>query len=75
MLDLDLDDSLDALVGSVAHVRESPAGVSKDLIIRGVNETSEGGEGLGDELPRGLGLATAEVGEGPGGVAVHGDAA
>jgi hypothetical protein len=71
--DTSLDDSLDLVVATIGQVRQSPAGIGEDLLVGRVDETSEGGESGADELEGRLGLAAAEVGEGPGGIPEHGE--
>jgi hypothetical protein len=70
--DARLNDSLDLVVGAVRKVRDGPARINEDLVVKRVDELGEDGESGGDEGPVGLGrLATAEVGKSPGGVAEH----
>ena len=56
-----LDHGLDLLVRTVREVAQSPAGVREDLLVRGVDQLAEGGEGALYHLEVGLGLAAAEV--------------
>jgi len=64
-----LDDSLDLVVGAVGKVRDGPAGVDEDLVVKRVDELGENGKSRSDGVPVGLrGLATAEVAKRPGGI-------
>ena len=70
--DVGLDDSLDLVVGAVGKVRNGPAGVDKNLVVKRVHELGEDGKSRSDGVPVGLrGLATAEVAKGPGGIPEH----
>lgn len=70
--DVGLDDSLDLVVGAIGQVRDSPAGVDENLVVKRVHELSENGERRSDGVPVRLrGLAAAEVAESPGGVPKH----
>ena len=70
--DASLDDGLDLLVGAVRKIRQGPACVGEDLLVGTEDELCEGGQTGLDHIEVGLGLATAEVGQGPGGIAKHG---
>ena len=71
--DARLDHRLDLVVGAVAEVAQRPARIRQHLLVVGVHQPRERGERVAEELKLGLRLAAAKVGEGPRGVAEHGE--
>ena len=59
--------------GVVAHVGQRPACICEHLVVHDVEQSGEHGQSSGDEHEIGLRLAAAKIGQGPGGVAQHGD--
>lgn len=71
--DTNFDDGLNTLVGSIRKVRKSPAGVGQNLVVGRIDEASQSGESRGYQFPSRLRLASAQVGQSPGGVSEHGE--
>ncbi|KAI6766284.1 hypothetical protein HG530_007354 [Fusarium avenaceum] len=70
--DASFDDGLDLVVGSIGEVRDGPASINQDLIVKGVDELGQDRKGGGNLIMIGLGsLATAEVAKSPGSIAKH----
>ena len=70
--DTTLNDGLDLVVGAVREVRESPTGVDENLVVQGVDELGQDGQGGSDQVPVRLrSLSSAEVGQRPGGISEH----
>ena len=67
-----LDHSLDLVVVTIGEIGDGPAGIGQDLLVSRVEENSESGKSPAHQGPvRGRVLATAEVGQSPGGVPHH----
>lgn len=66
-----LDDGRDVVGVSISDVGNGPEGITNDLGIIRVEEFSKNGDEGSDEADVWRGLSTAQVGDGPGGVAAH----
>jgi len=67
-----LNNGLNLVVGSIGEVRDGPAGIDKDLVIKGVDELGQDRKSGGNSSPVRLGgLATAEVAKCPSSIAEH----
>jgi hypothetical protein len=70
--DASFNDGLDLIIGSIGKVRDGPASINQDLIVKGVDELGQDRKGGGNSSPVRLGsLATAEVAKSPSSIAEH----